>query len=340
MEVAKLMEHLGKVYDSSKVLPPTEMYSSENRKYLLNPIKEDSFRNYNPWEVKRPFNVLAVDGGSLAIFDTPYWGLGFIKLRARYIHFDPKKKEGKTIETRSKDGFVLFLNDSTASGESIVKRKFYEKGNYLKREEMRFVRDVLKEGFIKKDDLLLIDGALSMQSFYEKELVKLHKNIIGISKRSGMMINKYSAASFLGLKAKEYEKMGKPWYCYPLVKKYPGESIAEILFANFTPNGEYAFRVDFPNEYLGAMNVDDQYRHIAEQLSKVALFSFDPKYRGYPYPLGAVHTDAVMRPIDGDRAREFVEKQIEEMDMAKEAKELIKKDIENEYWYEKFRRRA
>ena len=179
-----------------------------------------------------------------------------------------------------------------------------------------------------------------MVCFYEKEIIKLHKNVIGVSKRSGMTINNYSASSYLMMEATTYGKAEKPWFCYPLVKEYPGEDpLAEIMFAAFTPNSRYAFRVDFPFE-IGGLNPNEQKAHIGRELSKVGMFSFDPKYRGYPYPLGAVHSDSVMRPIDKDRARLFVQQEIEKLDLPEAAYELIKKDIENEYWYDKFRKRS
>jgi len=179
-----------------------------------------------------------------------------------------------------------------------------------------------------------------MQSFYEKEVIKLHKNVVGVSKRSGMVINNYSASSFLMMEAVRYGKSVKPWVCYPLVKSYPGDDpVAEIMFASFTPNSRYAFRVDFPFE-IGGLNPNEQREKISGELSKIALFSFDPKYKGYPYPLGAVHTDSVMRPIDKDRARIFVQQKIEELGLPKGAYDLIRQDIENEYWYDKFRRRG
>ena len=142
------------------------------------------------------------------------------------------------------------------------------------------------------------------------------------------------------MKAKEWGKTALPWFCYPLVREYPSsEPLAEIMFASFVPNGRYAFRVDFPFS-ISELNPGEQREKIAHELSKVALFSFDPKYRGYPYPLGAVHTDSVTRPVDKDRARLFVQQEIEGLGLPEEAYELIKKDIENEYWYDKFRKRS
>ena len=335
----ELFRHLGAKYDESKLVPPTKMKTAESREYGLYPLTEKSFINYEPLDHKGKFKVLAVDGGSVSLFDTPYWGLGLLKLKARLIEFDPKTKRGTTIESAAGEKFVLFTNDE-GKGEDIVSRKFYEKGNYLKREEMRFIREQLKKGWLGREDLLLIDGALSMQSFYEKEIIKLHKNVIGVSKRSNMAIGNYSASSYLMMRAKEYGVTNKPWCCYPLVKEYPGdEPVAEILFASFTPNSNYAFRVDFPFE-IGGLNPNEQIAHIGKELGKIALFSFDPKYRGYPYPLGAVHSDSVTRPIDKDRARLFVQQEIEKLGLPETAYELIKKDIENEYWYDKFRRRS
>lgn len=338
MGVDALFEYLGARYDESKLVPPTKMKSAESREYGLYPLSEKSFVNYEPLRVKETFKVLAVDGGSIALFDTPYWGLGLVKLKARLIEFDPLTKRGKTIESDVGERFVLFVDEE--GGEDIVNRKFYEKGNYLKREETRFIREQLKKGWLEEEDLLLIDGALSMQSFYEKEIIKMHPNVVGVSKRSGMCINKYSASSFLMMEAMKYDKVAKPWFCYPLVKDYPGQDpIAEIMFGSFTPNSRYAFRVDFPFN-VSALNPKEQSEKIGGELSKIALFSFDPKYRGYPYPLGAVHSDSVTRPIDKDRARIFVQQRIEELDLPKEAYELIRKDIENEYWYDKFRKRS
>jgi len=337
--VEELIGYLAERYDEGKRVPPTKMRSAESREYGLYPLSEENFVNYAPGRLRERFRVLAVDGGSVPLFDTPYWGVGLLKLKARLIEFDPRTKKGKTIESAAGEKYVLFLEDD-GRGEDIVNRKFYEKGNYLKREETRFIRERLKQGWLDDEDLLLIDGALSMQSFYEKEIVKMHSNVVGVSKRSGMRINRYSASSFLMMKAVEYGKAARPWFCYPLVREYPGsEPLAEIMFASFVPGGRYAFRVDFPFS-IGELNPREQREKISRELSKVALFSFDPKYQGYPYPLGAVHTDSVMRPIDKDRARLFIQQKVEEAKLPSEAYELIKKDIENEYWYDKFRKRG
>ncbi len=339
MAVDGLLQYLGQKYDEGKLLPPTKMKSAESRAYGLYPLSAGSFVNYNPLKVRERFRVMAVDGGSISLFDTPYWGIGLVKLKARLVEFDPLAKQGKTIKSAAGEKFVLFLEDE-AKGEDIVSRKFYEKGNYLKREETRFIREQLKAGWLDDRDLLLIDGALSMQSFYEKEIIKIHPNVVGISKRSGMRINRYSASSFLMMRAKEYGKDVRPWFCYPLVKEYPGrEPLAEIMFASFAPRGSYAFRVDFPFS-ISELNPAEQKEKIASELSKAALFSLDPKYRDYPYPLGAVHTDSVMRPVDKDRARLFIQQKVAEAGLPHEAYELIKRDIENEYWYDKFRQRG
>ena len=334
-----MIRQLGAKYDENKQVPPTTMKTTESREYGLYPLGAESFVNYEPTELKEKFLVLAVDSGSVALFDTPYWGIGLLKIKARLIEFDPKAKRADTIKQDSAERFVLFLEDG-GDGEDVVSRKFWEKGNYLKREETRFICEQLKKGWLAADDLLLIDGALSMQSAYEKEIVKLHSNVVGVSKRSGLRINRYSASSFLMMQAVQHAKAVKPWFCHPLVRDYPGEDpTAEIMFASFTPNSRYAFRVDFPFE-ITAMNPGEQKERIARELSKIALFSLDPKYRGYPYPLGAVHTDSVTRPIDKDRARVFVQQCLEEAGLTDGAYELIKKDIENEYWYDKFRKRS
>jgi hypothetical protein len=341
-----LLQQLGQAYDASKLVPANRMLSTEGRAYDLHPLGAESFHNYLPLEaVREDFRVLAVDGGSISLFDTPYWGIGLVKLKARLIEFSLGRKEAKTVRAESRDKFVLFLSDEddarAAKSDDVVSRKFYEKNNYLKREETRFTRDVLRQHWLEPQDLLLVDGALAMQKFYERELVKAHENIVGVSKRSDMRINKYSATAFLSLQAMAHKRNALPWFVFPFVARYPAEDpVAEIVFASFTPDSRYAFRVDFPVEKLAKLGDKEKRGHIAAQLSKIALFSLDPKYRGYPYPLGAVHTDSVMRPIDKDRARKFVEQKVTELQLPEEAKELIRKDIENEYWYDKFRQRA
>ncbi|MFC2175294.1 DNA double-strand break repair nuclease NurA [archaeon] len=339
MAVEDLIRHLGAKYDESKLVPPTTMRSAESREYRLYPLGADSFVNYEPTKLAKKFKVLAVDSGSTALFDTPYWGIGMLKLKARLIEFDPATKRGDTVKQDSSERFCLFLEDE-GDGDGVVNREFWEKGNYLKREEMSFVREQLAKGWLDDEDLLLIDGALSIQTAYEKAIVKAHRNVVGISKRSGLRINRYSASSYLMTQAVEHSRAAKPWFCHPLVKEYPGnDPVAEIMFAAFTPNSRYAFRVDFPFE-ITALNPSEQSEKIAGELSKIALFSFDPKYRGYPYPLGAVHTDSVTRPIDRDRARVFVQQKLDDADLPGGAYDLIKKDIENEYWYDKFRKRS
>ncbi len=337
--VRPLLEALGKAYSDSKLVPPNKMLSPAGKGFPLYPLSTESFMGYEPTDLKGKFRVLAVDGGSISLFDTPYWGLGLVKYKARLIEFNSRTKRATTVEQDTKDRFVLYTNDEKTVEGDVVPRKFWEKGNYLKREETRFMRDTIKRGWADDDTLVLVDGSLAMGSFYEKEILKLHKNTIGVSKRSGFTINRASASGYLAMRAREFQKDAKPWYCYPLVAHYPmDEPIAEIMFASFAPNG-YAFRVDFPFE-VSALNMREQHSYLKEQLCKIGLFSNDPKYAGYPYPLGAVHSDSVMRPIDKDRARKFVEEHVLAADLDEGTRELIIKDIENEYWYDKFRRRA
>ncbi|MBN3037637.1 MAG: hypothetical protein JW834_04280, partial [Candidatus Diapherotrites archaeon] len=110
-------------------------------------------------------------------------------------------------------------------------------------------------------------------------------------------------------------------------------------FCSFAGGASNAFRVDFPSE-LAALPQSEQHDGIRSALSRIAMFSLDPKYKDYPYPLGAVHTDAVMRPIDRDLAKQFVQKQIEAAELPDNARDLIARDIEIDNWYEKFRKRA
>jgi len=332
MMIENALRFLGERYKAFKNKPPTKMVSSENREYLLKPITKQSFKEY---DVKPgTFTVVAIDGGSVALFDTPYWGIAFIKVRARKILFEGDKKVGTTIDTKAYDDFVLFLSDQFPEQEKIVTREFFEKGNCLKRIETGFARSLLKEGWVGEKDLLLIDGTLGGQ-FYERDIISMHPYVLGVSKRSAMMINKYSATGYITLRAQDYG-LKKPWYCYPLVEQYPSrEHVSDILFATFVKNAKTAFRIDLPHK----MN-EWTHEDVDEILVKVATFSLDPKYTDYPYPLGAVHSDAVMRPIDRERAQKFVEKEIMRADLPEEIKVLIRKDIEIDKWYDKFRKRA
>ena len=117
MAVEELIRHLGEKYDETKLVPPTTMKSVESREYRLYPLGAGSFVNYEPTDVKEKFNVLAVDSGSTALFDTPYWGIGLLKLKARLIEFDPKAKRGKTVEQAARSGSA-FSSRTTATART------------------------------------------------------------------------------------------------------------------------------------------------------------------------------------------------------------------------------
>jgi hypothetical protein len=329
-EPSDLIRLLGKRYSEVKEIPATKMLSSEKRQYLLHPVEKRNFHTYR--RIHNRFSVVAVDGGYATLFEAPYWGVGYIKLRARKVRFEKNAKEGKTTELNSEDDYVLFLFEKA---EGAVEKASIEKGDYLKQRENEFIRKLLKADKLDSEDLLLIDGSLGFQTFYDKEILDLHENTIGISKKSGMMINSFSAASYIALQALKWNVPG-PWFYYPLVKKYPSEeAVAEFFYGTFTRTG-YCFRVDFPKKVL---EEGDPAKTIEDGLSKASMLSIDPKYRGYPYALGVVHSDAVMRPIDRERAQREVESSV--MDIKDdEIRELIKRDMENYYWYEKFRNRA
>ncbi|MBN3037488.1 MAG: hypothetical protein JW834_03505, partial [Candidatus Diapherotrites archaeon] len=216
MDLQSLIRVLGGKYDESRIVPPTTMKSAEGLTYRLNRLDEDTFRNYYPRKIKDDFRVVAVDGGSATLFDTPYWGVGFVKLRARFISFDVNAKKAKTMDTRSEDAFVLFLTDETKSEGSVVSRESYEKGMFLSTEETLFTARLVDEGLVGEEDLLLADGTLVGR----EELCRKHEHTVGVSKRSGLCINRYSASSYLTLKAREFGRSESPWYAHPLVAEY------------------------------------------------------------------------------------------------------------------------
>ena len=328
---AELMRALASRYEKSGDEAPSIM-TSESREYALAPLSAETFNAYTPTALEDKFRVLAVDSGSVMLFDTPYWGVGFVKTRGRLVEFSPGDKTGKTVDVSSDDSFVLYTDDEPLGRDgNVISREEFEAGAYLKRQEHSFISKRLAT--LDATDLLLVDGTLSFSD--DGALLKAHPNTIGVSKRTGLQINRFAASAYLLRKAEKAGRNATPWFCHPLVKKYPDDAEAAVTFASFMAKSPHAFRVDVPFD-----KCEPDWLRGAFQ--RAALFAMDPKYSGYPYPLGAVHSDAVMRPADREAAQRFIKEELlkNKGTMSADAFESIKADIVDDQWYDRFRKRA
>jgi len=204
--------------------------------------------------------------------------------------------------------------------------------------ETDFILKQIQEGKVLADDLLLIDGALGPES---GRILKKHSNVVAVSKRTGHCINNYSAASFMALKANEHGFADKPWFYYPLVQKYENEQnpVAELIFGTFKGHSN-VFRLDFPYEQLHKSK--DGTEFIKSRMHKLGICALDSKYKAYPYPLGAVHSDAVMRLNTKDLLKQFIKKHIStaKKQGPENVFKMLEKDIQHADWYDQLRKGA
>ena len=318
--LSEIILELEKRYSAATGGDLSVMHSPGGKAYYLNSIEKSIFNLYDPWEQKEDFKVAAVDGGSLMIYETPTWSLAYYKLAFRLFNANIEKKTCNTVQERQiiKHDIALFK-----TREQI---KEFENGNFLKRKEEQFILEQIRNGSIDADTLLLVDGTLGPES---TKIINEHRHTLGISKKTMFTIGRYSAVALLRKMAKSYSIENQPWFCYPLVKSYPEGEISEIMFGTFKGRSNI-FRIDVPKN----KDIND----LRKDMEKLGLCSLDSKYSGYPYPLGAVHSDAVMRTDDKEKLKRFIKKEISKKDG--DAIKMLRQDLADADWYDTMREKS
>jgi len=332
--VQSIIKTLETRYSFSKDKPAEFMRSTNGSQvYKLCPLPKESFITYSPFQSKDDFRTAAIDGGSLMIYETPSWSIAYYKLAFRLFEIRLKGKTCNTVQKLKElqHGFVLLVNKEE---DGLVTKNAFENGDFLREQESNLALAQIKNGVVEPRDLLLVDGSLEQQS---APVLKAHPNTVGVSKRSFHSINDYSAASYLALKAGDFGLQEKPWFCYPLVQEYPAETVAETIFGTFRKKST-VFRIDFSRAALEKES--DKKKYILDRMAKIGVCALDPKYRSYPYPLGAVHTDAVMRKNDKDRAKRFIRKELTRLKIQSpsDVYRMIEKDVFHADWYDAMRK--
>lgn len=333
--ISNLIKTLEGRYTSPGETARFMLSANGSRRYELHPLKKENFISYSPYDAEKNFMVAAADSGSLLIYETPTWSLGYYKLSFRLFDVSRVGKTCNTVEAvrERREDFVLVLKGEGLDAENVVHRLGNEDAEaalnrFRAEREVEFVTEQLNG--MNPQDLLLVDGSLENEN---SSILKKHKNTIGLSKRTGLSINGYSATSFFALKVAESSVEGKPWFYHPLVKSSPADlgNTSDIVFGSLRPNS-VVFRLDFPS---GSTT-----EHITTRMRQIGLCSLDAKYRSYPYPLGAVHSDSVMRKNTKELTRQFIKRELNKYkaDGAEDVYALIEKDILHADWYDNLRK--
>jgi hypothetical protein len=340
-KVETIIKTLEAKYKSSSEKAPEYMHSSSGSiKYKLHPFSEKSFKEYSPFGADEHFRVAAFDAGSLLVYETPSWNIAYVKLAFRCFEVNLKNRTCNTIQKdRVLEHDMVMLTESGAAGQSesgaaMLLKNDFESGSILKTMETNFILKQIQNGKVLSDDLLLIDGALGRES---GRILDKHENVIGVSKRTGHCINNYSAASYMSLKANEHGFKDKSWFYYPLVQEYPGNSVSELIFGTFRGNSN-VFRLDFPHKQLHSS--ENEVNFVKQRMHKLGICALDSKYKAYPYPLGAVHSDAVMRVNTKDLMKQYIKKHLSKAKKkgAEDVFKMLEKDIQHADWYDQLRK--
>jgi hypothetical protein len=333
-KVETIIKTLESKYKSASEKKPEFMESSSGSiKYKLHDFSEKNFKEYSPFGADERFRVAAFDAGSQIVYETPGWNIAYVKLAFRSFEVNLKDRTCNTIQKdRILEHDMLMLTERGIGHQ----KKDFESGSILKTMETNFILKQIEDGKVLSDDLLLIDGALAMES---SRILEKHENVIGVSKRTGHCINNYSAASYMGWKAGEHGFKDKSWFYYPLVQEYQEKPVSELIFGTFRGNSN-VFRIDFPYDKLHGSG--DREGFIKQRMHKLGICALDSKYKAYPYPLGAVHSDAVMRVNTKDLMKQYIKKHLStaKKQGPEDVFKMLEKDIQHADWYDALRKGA
>jgi len=250
--------------------------------------------SFSDFDALKGGRVAAVDGSS-GIAE-PMGGLYLALIRAGYVIYsdEREKKEMSPI-----DVFQLGFHNS----EEIYERKYedifgekpvrmgetdpkYMVQRIRTLEEYRYAFLALEE--LNKGDILLVDGALRGDRHTPDIAIKMLSeraqdrgvSVAGISKNSGMSM---SGLPLIPMIEFEAEKSGpKRWFTRISGRISGGKE--EVYAVKYNPMGESAFRTDLIS-----------LERAGDVFGKIAWYSNDVAYPGYPYPLADIHNEVIIR---------------------------------------------
>ena len=272
-------------------------------------IENADFRGF---DVVPGTRVAAVDGSS--IMAEPYGGVKIGLIRAGFVVYGGERTGRSISDIRifrmdfrnSRDIYSEAYREIL--GDEPPKLAETDPNYMLQRlrtlEEFRYMfmaLDSLGEG-----DILLIDGALRGDRHTPDLGIALLSesaqdrgiSLVGISKDSGIVQNGVPLVPRMDMLAGE--RLGNArWYARISGRRSPGKE--EIYVAKFNPYSEHAFRTDI----IGLESVE-------RILGRVAWYSSDIAYPGYPYPLADAHNEVIIRKGTAEDIGHMVEADLPE----------------------------
>lgn len=153
-------------------------------------------------------------------------------------------------------------------------------------EEQEMARDAIDE--LDEGDIVMMDGSLEGSEFLPDVIKKncsramdMGVHLVGICKRSDLYTSKLPVLSWVKNRGDRIFSRQR-WY-YPLSEE------RKIYIAKLHPFSKFSFRVD----------INPMEKEAEEILGKIAAFSNDVPYIGYPYPLAEIHRNVVITSEDG-----------------------------------------
>jgi hypothetical protein len=266
-----------------------------------NTITKDSFHTYEPSEDS--FKLAAVDGGSQRVLNGGSFIVG--AYRAGALLFQDHALLSPEPAPSAKVFSVSFNNRKelySKAFESLIGESPTEYPRELMLvlqrlrtfEEWSVAQELINQ--LGKGDIILVDGSLKA-SIHKQDILfqrimsrALEKGIhfVGISKRSTLRFNHAPLLHFVKKKGDELFGNSKIWYC-----EIPDEKGHSQLFGNryivkYHPEAYFVFRTDINR----LDNVPP-----AEVFGKLAKYSSDATYHGYPYPLAQIHNQVVINRV-------------------------------------------
>ena len=187
---------------------------------------------------------------------------------------------GSFIIGARKVGFLIYDSEGNIVNRSIkpslniiAKQESMEEENDRVREseEIELMSDAMEE--LNKDDILLIDGEIKVKvEAYEKGV-----EMAGIIKRTSLYMGDAPLLLHAWRKGQSIYP-GKNWFCKI--------GFGSRYVVKFNPASRFVFMVDLPEG-------------VPERVfGKIAKFSDDLFYLGYPYPLAEIHNDVVIDNVE------------------------------------------
>ena len=265
-----------------------------------------TFSDYHVQVPKEYPTIAAVDGSSVVVLDAGSFLIGATRV-ATVCYRSPHEP----VDAAVSDMDVIFLNHENRKE---IYAEEYEKtygsvppsvpdnlGDIIQR--IRSMREMAAAielmGSLKRGDILLMDGALKADidtpdEFYkrlEEKVAEREITLLGISKKSSLSLGHLPLLAVLKRKGMELFP-DKEWFC-PLYRSVrPDHQLGGIYLARLEGLSDYVFRVDaYPED---TPSVDPVI------FSLLSLYSKDPAYLGYPFPLAQVHNASIIRRSEAE----------------------------------------